>query len=264
MKTTPLRLVGKPIVYSPVSYQVFDAGPSGYFNETMMAGCANDRTGKRDAIFVINHGAGGTLPLARESAGTLKLPDSSSALCMEADLDPASHLAQDLGSAVRRGDMKSMSVSFRVLDDEWSADWMNRTVKAIELFDVSAVNTPASPTTSISVLPTESTAKKKKWDDGLAGGADGTQNAPAPLGGVMGGDATGTRDKQRWNAERRAHAGGVERANLRGQLEVRSFTIWVPSAEVPVVAKRSDVHALQLQIDLHRLRTLPPKVRRVL
>ena len=101
-----------------------------------------------------------------------------------------------------------MSVGFRVIDDSWSDDWMSKTVRAIELFDVSAVNMPASPTTSISL--DETAAKKKQLFP--EGGPDGTQNAPYPYGGTMMGDGTGSRDKQRWsNAEKRARTGGVER-----------------------------------------------------
>ncbi len=65
-------------MYSPVSYPVYDdAGPP--FKKTMMPGCANDPTGKRDTMFLVNHGSGGTLPLARESAGTLRLADTPTA-----------------------------------------------------------------------------------------------------------------------------------------------------------------------------------------
>ena len=237
------KVTGKPIIYKgadgqPCSYPVEDGlGPA--FMETMLPGVANDRSGERDALFLVNHGAGGTLPLARESAGTLRLEDTPTALTFNADLDASSTLASDLASAIARKDLTQMSVGFRVLDDEWSADYMNRTVRAIELLDVSPVNQPASPTTTISLVPPE-TAKKKKLDDEF-GGPDGSQNAPYPYGGTMGGDGTGTRDKSRWSsAERRAgaRAGGVEqRAQLRGSLEVRAFTVWAPRpAVVPVVA----------------------------
>ncbi len=260
---TPLKVTGQPIVYKdaagqPCSYPVEDGlGPP--FMETMMPGVANDPSGKRDALFLVNHGAGGTLPLARESAGTLKLADTPNALTFNAELDPSSTLASDLASAIARKDLTQMSVGFRVLDDEWSADYMNRTVRAIELLDVSPVNQPASPTTSISLVPPE-TAKKKRPDDDF-GGPDGTQNAPVPYGGTMGGDGTGTRDKSRWtSAERRAgaRAGGVEqRADLRGSLEVRAFTVWVPRpAVVPVVEEpvKRNGGALKLELDLFKVR----------
>ena len=214
----PLKVTGKPILYDPISYPVeHGLGPA--FMEKMEPGVATDRSGNRDTLFLVNHGSGGTLPLARESAGTLRLADTPSALTFNADLDPASTLASDLARAIARKDLTQMSVGFRVLDDEWSDDFMNRTVRASHRALGCVGRQPAaSPQTSISLVPPETAAKKKPDDD--LGGPYGTQNAPYPYGGTMGGDGTGTRDKSRWsNAERRARAGGVERrAHLAGTL----------------------------------------------
>ena len=41
-----------------------------------------------------------------------------------------------------------MSIGFRVKDQEWSSDYSERTIKEIELFEVSVETFPASPTTS--------------------------------------------------------------------------------------------------------------------
>ena len=186
----------------------------------------------------------------------MTLKDTPSALTFDADLDPENSLARDLASSIGRGDLTQMSIGFRVLDDAWSTDYMQRTVSRIELFEISAVSRPASATTSISLVPPETAAKKKILDDEY-GGPDCTP--PYPYVGTMVGDGTGTRDKSRWSSAQRragARAGGVEqRANLRGSLEVRAFTVWVPSpAVVPVVApvkKRNGT--LKLERDLLRL-----------
>ena len=252
---TGIPITGKPIVYSPVSYEVFDGvGPTGSFQETMLPGVANDPSGKRDALLLVNHSTVAP-PLARESSGTLQLQDTPSALCFNADLDPTSTLARDLLSSISRKDLTAMSVGFRVLDDEWSDDYMQRTVRSIELLEISACNMPASPTTSISL--DETAAKKKKLFP--EGGPDGPQGASYPYGGLMGGDGSGSRDKSRWSsAERRAgaRAGGIEqRGNLAGTFEVRRFDILVPRAEVHVEEKPVEKknHALQLERDLLRL-----------
>ena len=249
-----IPITGKPIVYSPVSYEVFDGiGPTGSFQEEMMPACANDPSGKRDALLLVNHSTVAP-PLARESSGTLQLQDTPSALTFNADLDPSSNLANDLASAIQRRDLVAMSVGFRVLDDVWSDDYLNRTVRSIELLEISACSTPASPTTSISL--DETAAKKKQLFP--EGGPDGTQNTPYPYSGTMIGDGTGSRDKRRWsNAERRARTGGVEqRGNLAGTFEVRQFDIMVARAEVRAVKAPATRNggALKLERDLLRLR----------
>jgi HK97 family phage prohead protease len=234
--------------------------------QRILPGVANDLSGQRDVLLQVNHSSIAP-PLARESSKTMTLKDTPSALTFDADLDPENSLARDLASSIGRGNLTQMSIGFRVLDDAWSTDYMERTVSAIELFEISAVSRPASASTSISLVPPE-TAAKKKLDDEF-GGPDGTQNAPYPYGSTMMGDGTGSRDKSRWSsAERRAgaRAGGVEqRANLRGSLEVRAFTVWAPSpAVVPVVApvrKRND--ALKLELDLFKLRRHGLQLRKV-
>ena len=151
---------------------------------------------------------------------------------------------------------------FRVLDDVWSDDYMNRTLRSIELLEISACSTPASPRTSISL---DETAAKKKKLFSPEGGPDGTQNAPYPYGGLMGGDGSGSRDKARWsNAEKRARTGGVEqRANLAGSFEVRAFTVWVPSPAVRAVDKLVTRNgALKLERDLLQLRRRRKPTRR--
>ena len=257
-----LKISGRPIVYKdangqPVSYPVYDGLSPEPFMETMLPGVANDPSGKRNTLLFINHRTD-ALPLASEKGKTMDISDTPSALCFTAELDPENSQARDLASTLSRQDLTAMSVGFRVLSDSWSDDWMTRTVRSIELLEISAVNHPASASTSISLVSPESTAKKKKWDDDF-GGPQGDQNAPYPYGGTMAGDGTGSRDKSRWtSAERRAgaRAGGVEqRANLAGTLEVRAFTVWVPSPEVvPAVApvKRRNGE-LRLERDLLRL-----------
>lgn len=52
---------------------------------------------------------------------------------------------------MNRGDLDQMSIGFRVRDEEWSSDYTQRSIKEIELFDVSVVTYPASPTTTASL-----------------------------------------------------------------------------------------------------------------
>jgi phage head maturation protease len=63
-------------------------------------------------------------------------------------LDPANPTVQEIRSAMDRGDIDQMSIGFRVKDQSWNEDYTERTIREVELFDVSIVTYPASPTTS--------------------------------------------------------------------------------------------------------------------
>lgn len=50
-----------------------------------------------------------------------------------------------------RGDLDQMSIGFRVHKQEWNSDYTERNIREVELFDVSVVTYPASPTTTASL-----------------------------------------------------------------------------------------------------------------
>ena len=138
-------------------YNVRDA--FGEFSETIARGAFN-RTLKQkaDVRLLINHD--GT-PLARTKSKTLTL-SADPHLRAQASLDPANPKVQEIRSAMSRGDMDQMSIGFRVKDQEWSPDYAERTIREVELFDVSIVTYPASPTTTASVR------SFMEWMDSLA------------------------------------------------------------------------------------------------
>ena len=117
----------------------------GDYTETIMPGAFN-RTLKQkaDVRLLVNHSG---VPLARSKSGTLQLTANPN-LRATATLDPSNPTVQEIRSAMNRGDLDQMSIGFRVRDEEWSADYSQRSIKEIELFDVSVVTYPASPTTS--------------------------------------------------------------------------------------------------------------------
>lgn len=127
-------------------YSVRDA--FGEFSETIARGAFN-RTLKQkaDVRLLINHD--GT-PLARTKSKTLSL-SADPHLRAVADLDPLNPKVQEIRSAMSRGDMDQMSIGFRVKDQEWSPDYTERVIREVELFDVSIVTYPASPTTTASL-----------------------------------------------------------------------------------------------------------------
>jgi HK97 family phage prohead protease len=141
------------------SYSVRDV--FGEYSETIVKG-AFHRTLKQkaDVRLLINHE--GT-PLARTKSRTLELSEVPH-LRAVAGLDPANPKVQEIRSAMSRGDLDQMSIGFRVKDQEWSADYSERTIKEIELHDVSIVTYPASPTT---------TAQLRSFDEFMQSLADG-------------------------------------------------------------------------------------------
>lgn len=140
---------------SSASYEMEDwLGPwtesivAGAFRKTLMEGA--------DVAFLLNHTG---MTLARTKPGTLKLSEETNpfaspvagvtGLHSEALLDPQNMYVQAMRSAVERGDLDEMSFAFRVLRQEWNADWDRRWITEVSLDkgDVSLVNYGANPHT---------------------------------------------------------------------------------------------------------------------
>lgn len=102
---------------------------------------------KADVRLLVNHEG---VPLARTKSNTLTLT-AAPHLRGVAELDPANPDVQRIQSAMNRGDLDQMSIGFRVHRQEWNEDYTERNIREIELFDVSIVTFPASPTTSASL-----------------------------------------------------------------------------------------------------------------
>jgi uncharacterized protein len=145
-----ITVTGAPIVYN-TPYSVRDQ--AGEFEETMEPTVVDSIIDSVDCRFLVNHAG---LPLARTLSGTLKLLNTDESLRFAADLDLRSQLANDLASAIERGDVSQMSCGFIVDRDTWDASYSHRSIQAFrDLCDVSAVTYPASPTTSIEVQRAE-------------------------------------------------------------------------------------------------------------
>jgi HK97 family phage prohead protease len=120
----------------------------GEYQETIRKGAFRKTlTEKDDVRLLVNHTG---IPLARTKAKTLKLTAAPD-LRAVAELDPANPTVQEIASAMNRGDLDQMSIGFRVHRQEWNGDYTERTILEAELFDVSVVTFPASPTTSASL-----------------------------------------------------------------------------------------------------------------
>jgi len=135
----------------------FNAEATGLnFREVIAPGAFTRALASQDPVFLlVNHDMEG-IPLASTQSGTLQLRQDKTGLYMEATLDPANPKAQELSSALRRGDMDKMSFAFTVSPDGQTKDAGLRTLTDIErLYEVSVVTLPAYDSTSVGMRTAE-------------------------------------------------------------------------------------------------------------
>ncbi len=105
---------------------------------------------KPDVVLNINHDG---LPLARTTAGTLKVGTDDHGYEVEADLEPRDPDVDRVRYKLERGDMSDMSWAFRVTVDEWTVlddGREQRVIKEVNVDggDVSIVTTGANRNTT--------------------------------------------------------------------------------------------------------------------
>ena len=117
-----------------------------------------------DVEFLVNHEG---LPIARNTAGNLRLTQDSVGLRIEADLDPSDpDVARIVSKMRKKGMLDQMSFAFQVSPggQEWdeSGDGLpTRSITDVTLYDVSIVNRGAYPTTSIALRSLDDVRKDK-------------------------------------------------------------------------------------------------------
>jgi HK97 family phage prohead protease len=113
-----------------------------------------------DVPFLVGHNDAG-IPMARTKSGTMTLGEDSHGLHVDAPgLDGSLEQIRQLASAVERGDMDEMSMAFMTMRQDWSPDYMERTIQEYDLHkgDVSVVVFGANDGTagsSMTALPAE-------------------------------------------------------------------------------------------------------------
>jgi HK97 family phage prohead protease len=139
-------LVGLALPYGKLSVDL------GNFREKFMPGAftASLQTSP-DVRLNMDHSMDVSKVLARTTAGTLKLRESSAGLELEASLPS---FADSLSEQIERGDVSGLSISFSADEDDWqdTSDGVIRTVKRASLGNhISVVSSPAYPQTSVSL-----------------------------------------------------------------------------------------------------------------
>lgn len=118
----------------------------GEYTETIKAGAFNKtlRDGGSAVSLYVNH-RHSDVPLATRGAGTLSL-NASPHLDVEARLDPVRPDVQIIASAVRRGEMRQMSIGFNPVKsrDKWNSDMTEVVRGEVALREVSIVEVGAN------------------------------------------------------------------------------------------------------------------------
>jgi uncharacterized protein len=135
------------------SYEMEDwCGP---YEESVLRGAFTKTLAENaDVAFLVNHGAGGGVTMARTKPGTLKLFEDLVGLHVAATLNPARSDVQILKAAVADGALDEMSFAFRVVRQKWSWAEDNGVIDRrfmqelnLDKGDVSPVNYGANPHT---------------------------------------------------------------------------------------------------------------------
>jgi uncharacterized protein len=135
--------------YSAVFDQLSD--DLGGFREKIAKGAFAKSITEDDVRALFNHDS--NYVLGRNKNGTLKLVEDDHGLKVEIE-PPDTQFANDLLKQIERGDINQMSFGFVTRADEWDdkdKEIPIRTLKDVELWDVSPVTFPAYPQTSVSV-----------------------------------------------------------------------------------------------------------------
>lgn len=134
---------------------------AGLFREKVAKGAFKDSIKADDIRALFNHDSNHVL--GRNKSGTLKLTEDEKGLAIEVE-PPDTQFARDLMTSIKRGDVDQMSFGFRVLHDEWESGEGTgmdlRTLRKVQLFDVSPVTFPAYEGTDVAVRSQEDWRKK--------------------------------------------------------------------------------------------------------
>jgi len=133
----------------------------GMFREVIERGAfASAIQRQDDVVFLINHDG---LPLARTRSGTLNLREDDRGLFVETYLDASDPDVRSIVPKMKRGDLDKMSFAFVPTRQEWddSGEMPLRSIRDLQLYDVSIVTTPAYEGTEIGLRSLEAHRSKR-------------------------------------------------------------------------------------------------------
>lgn len=114
------------------------AASIGEFTETIAAGAFRQTlAANTDILALVDHDAGRVL--ARTRSKTLRLAEDTRGLAFDLDV-PATTVGNDVLALAARGDLGGMSFAFTVAPDGESWDGDRRTLRAVDLREISVVS----------------------------------------------------------------------------------------------------------------------------
>lgn len=160
---------------------VFDqeAEIGGIYREVIRRGAFAKTLGERDQVALWDHES--SLPLGRRSKGTLTLREDAHGLYIEIE-PPDTTWGNDAYVSIQRGDVKGMSIGFRVIKADWHEDgaselWL-REITEIDLWEVSPVTFPAYEQTEVEARAVLEEAERRGLIHTQTGAIDETTGEP--------------------------------------------------------------------------------------
>lgn len=138
-------IIGYATVYDH-AYDVLGGPPYGW-DETIVGGAAAKSIAEQDEVYLFFDHEG--LPLSATKDSSLVLRSDKIGLYNESTVDSRSNWNMEVWNRVDSGLLDSMSFAFRATRQEWNADYTERFITEVQLFDVSVVSFPANPFTSV-------------------------------------------------------------------------------------------------------------------
>lgn len=132
----------------------------GWFDEVIEPGAfARSLSENSDIRALFNHNWDNVL--GRTKSGTLRLEEDEKGLKFEIEL-PNTSVGRDLAESMSRGDINQCSFGFWIIEENWdySVEPALRTIKEVELYEISVVSIPAYDDTEVSLVRSKEIGKE--------------------------------------------------------------------------------------------------------
>jgi Escherichia/Staphylococcus phage prohead protease len=152
-------MTGYPVVYNQPTE--IDSLWEGTFTETIAPGALTKTLKERgDQVQVLfNHGL--DPQLGDKPLGVPKVQrENTTGLYVEVELDHANTVQQEIVPRLRSGSLAGMSFRFQVVDEDWSDDGSERTIRELKLYEYGPVTFPAYQATTVGI---RSLAQYNEW-----------------------------------------------------------------------------------------------------
>lgn len=138
------------------------------FREQIAPGAFTKTLREADVVLLADHDP--SKPMARKSAGTLRLDEAEGGLQIDANTVDTTY-ALDVRKNIKAGLVRGMSFGFEVVKDAWTDDegnpsdaqnGTNRELREVKLHEVSTVTFPAYPSTNVSARDAVTSAREAR------------------------------------------------------------------------------------------------------